>query len=252
MSQVQPDVDAQLIDLFDGSRRQREFARVMRGYDTHQVNSLLARLDAELERQQEQIEALERDLADAHRQLEERRRPAPGLGSHIEELIQVAEEKASDLLGVAQSQAEAMTEAARAEAAEVRGAAMRDVEAMLLAAEQATEALKAEAGGEAAIIKTAARTKGESIKADARREAAAERERGAAAAAQAEEIRENARRLGLQIVTNAELTADQIVAEAKKMLADARAEAQRIWAAAHDHAHEMSKHQEGVPSSSNT
>ncbi len=172
MSQEQPDVDAQLFDLFDGSRGQREFARVRRGYDTHQVNSLLAQLDAELERQQEQIEALERDLADARRQLEERRRPAPGLGSRIEELIQVAEEKASDLLGVAQSEAVATAEAARAGAAEVRAAAMRDVEAMLVAAEQAAEALKADAGGEAAIIKIAARTKGESIKADARREAA--------------------------------------------------------------------------------
>jgi len=93
---MQPDIDAQLSNFFVENSIP-EFSRVMRGYDPQQVNAHLERLDAEVRKHQENAQALQRELTDAHRQIQEQERPTySGLGSRIEQLLRLAEEQATD------------------------------------------------------------------------------------------------------------------------------------------------------------
>ena len=60
----------------------------MRGYDPHQVNEHLKQVNAEVRQHREQAQALQRELSDAHRQIQEQERPTySGLGSRIEQLL---------------------------------------------------------------------------------------------------------------------------------------------------------------------
>src|SRR5258708_8719145 len=94
---MQPDIDAQLSNFFEETP-QRDFARVMRGYDPHQVNEHLKQLDGELRQHRDQVQALHGELADAHRQIQEQERPTySGLGSRIEQLLPLAEEPATEI-----------------------------------------------------------------------------------------------------------------------------------------------------------
>src|SRR5882672_4252639 len=98
LGDMQPDIDAQLSNFFEETP-QRDFARVMRGFDPHQVNEHLKQLDGELRQHREQVQALHRELADAHRQIQEQERPTySGLGSRIEQLLRLAEEQATEIL----------------------------------------------------------------------------------------------------------------------------------------------------------
>ena len=95
---MQPEIDAQLSNFFEETTP-REFARVMRGYDPHQVNEHLKQVDNELRQHRDQVQALHRELADAHRQIQEQERPTySGLGSRIEQLLRLAEEQQNEIL----------------------------------------------------------------------------------------------------------------------------------------------------------
>ena len=84
---MQPDIDAQLSNFFV-EYSIPEFSRVMRGYDPTQVNAALERLDSEVRKHKENALAFQRELADAHRQIQEQERPTySGLGSRIEQLL---------------------------------------------------------------------------------------------------------------------------------------------------------------------
>src|SRR5262249_25715593 len=120
---MQPDIDAQLSNFFEETP-QRDFARVMRGFDPHQVNEHLKQLDGELRQHREQVQALHRELADAHRQIQEQERPTySGLGSRIEQLLRLAEEQATEILQEARTAANEFNATAKVEAAELRAAA---------------------------------------------------------------------------------------------------------------------------------
>ena len=85
-----PGMNGQLIDLVGGSPH-RDIARVMRGYDTQQVNELLEHLDSELDRRRDQLQALQQELDDARGQIQQQQRPAhSGVASRIEELLRIA------------------------------------------------------------------------------------------------------------------------------------------------------------------
>jgi len=67
---MQPEIDAQLSNFFEDAPP-RDFAKVMRGYDQHQVDEYLKQLDAEMRQHRDQVQALQQELSDAHRQLRE-------------------------------------------------------------------------------------------------------------------------------------------------------------------------------------
>src|SRR6185437_1858367 len=98
LGDMQPDIDAQLSNFFEETP-QRDFARVMRGYDPHQVNEYLKQVDGDLRQHRDQAQALQQELTDAHRQLQEQERTTyAGLGSRIEQLLRLAEEQATEIV----------------------------------------------------------------------------------------------------------------------------------------------------------
>ena len=96
---MQPEIDAQLSNFFEDAPA-RDFAKVMRGYDQHQVDEYLKQNDLEIRQHREQVSALQQELTEAHRQLREQERPTyAGLGSRIEQLLRLAEEQATEIVG---------------------------------------------------------------------------------------------------------------------------------------------------------
>src|SRR6201981_3285678 len=88
---MQPEIDAQLSNFFEDAPA-RDFAKVMRGYDQHQVDEYLKQNDIAMRQAREQAGALQQELNEAHRQLREQERPTyAGLGSRIEQLLRLAE-----------------------------------------------------------------------------------------------------------------------------------------------------------------
>ena len=139
---MQPDIDAQLSNFFEETP-QRDFARVMRGYDPHQVNEHLKPVDSELRQHREQVQALHRELADAHRQIQEQERPTySGLGSRIEQLLRLAEEQATEILQEARTAANEFNATAKVEAAEVRAAAENEAAELRANAKRETDDLR--------------------------------------------------------------------------------------------------------------
>ena len=118
---MQPDIDAQLSSYFDDTP---DFARVMRGYDPHQVNDHIEKLQSETRKHQDTAQALQRELVDAHRQMQEIEQPTlSGLGSRIEQLFRLAEEQAAEHIAEARAGAHELSAAAKVEAAEARASA---------------------------------------------------------------------------------------------------------------------------------
>ncbi|MBO0817111.1 MAG: DivIVA domain-containing protein, partial [Actinobacteria bacterium] len=116
---MQPEIDAQLSNFFEETPP-REFAKVMRGYDQHQVDEFIKQLDGEVRQYREQMQAQQRELAEAHRQLREQERPTySGLGSRIEQLLRLAEEQATEIVQEARAAANELNAAAKVDAAEV-------------------------------------------------------------------------------------------------------------------------------------
>src|ERR1700685_3159647 len=108
---MQPDIDAQLNNLFVD---RPDFSRVMRGYDPQQVDSHLEKIDSDVRTNKETAQPLQRELAEAHKQLQEQERPTySGLGSRIEQLLRLAEEQATELVQAARSEAHEHKEAAK-------------------------------------------------------------------------------------------------------------------------------------------
>src|ERR1700751_6366531 len=103
---MQPEIDAQLSNFFEDAPA-RDFAKVMRGYDQHQVDEYLKQLDAEMRQHRDQVQALPQELSDAHRQIREQERPTySGLGSRTEQLLRLAQEQATQIVGEARAAAE--------------------------------------------------------------------------------------------------------------------------------------------------
>ena len=141
---MQPDIDAQLSSFFEDAPLP-DFARVMRGYDPHQVNEHMKLRELEVRKHQEQAQALQRELAEAHRQMLEIEQPTlSGLGSRIEQLFRLAEEQAAEHIAEARSAAHDLSAAALEPAAIVREyeveAALRDLAARPLPDGQGTPA----------------------------------------------------------------------------------------------------------------
>src|SRR6202000_3463297 len=120
---MQSDIDAQLTSFFEETPP-RDFAKVMRGYDPHQVDEHIRQLAGEVRRNQEDAVSARRDLQDAQRQIQEQeRQTSSGLGARIEQLLRLAEEQATELVQAARSEANEIKAASKVDAAEVRAAA---------------------------------------------------------------------------------------------------------------------------------
>src|SRR5216117_1204351 len=134
---MQPEIDAQLSNFFEDAPA-RDFAKVMRGYDEH-----LKQSDAEMRQHRDQVQALQQELSDAHRQLREQERPTySGLGSRIEQLLRLAEEQANEIVGESRSAANELTAAAKVDAAELRAAAENEAAELRALAKRETDDLR--------------------------------------------------------------------------------------------------------------
>ena len=153
---MQPDIDAQLSNFFVENSI-TEFSRVMRGYDPTQVNNALERLDETVRKHKDQAQALQRELAEAHRQLQEQERPTySGLGSRIEQLLRLAEEQATEIVQEAKAAANEMNAAAKVEAAEARASAENEAAELRAVAKRETDDQRSSAEREAESIRTKA------------------------------------------------------------------------------------------------
>src|SRR5260370_28153415 len=113
---MQPDIDAQLSNYFDDTP---DFARVMRGFDPHQVADHIDKLKSETRKQQETAQALQRELVDAHRQMQEIEQPTlSGLGSRIHQLFPLAEAQAAEHIAEARAPAHDLPPAPKVGAAD--------------------------------------------------------------------------------------------------------------------------------------
>src|SRR6202046_4879717 len=169
---MQPDIDAQLSNFFVENSIP-EFSRVMRGYDPTQVNTALERLDSEVRKHQENAQALQRELADAHRQLQEQERPTySGLGSRIEQLLRLAEEQATEILQEARTAANEFNATAKVEAAELRAAAENEAAELRANHKRATAALRGSAERGANALRPGARREADELTSTTEREVA--------------------------------------------------------------------------------
>src|SRR6059058_5380630 len=120
---MQSDIDAQLPHSL-GEAPPSEFVTAMRGYDRQQVDEHIRRIEAEGRQHREQAQAMQRELSQVQRQLREQERPTySGLGTRIEQLLRLAEEQATEIVGESRSAANELTAAAKVDAAEFRAAA---------------------------------------------------------------------------------------------------------------------------------
>ena len=71
---MQSDIDAQLTNFFEEDPP-REFVTVMRGYDRQQVDEHIRQIEAEVRQHREQAQAMQRELSEARRQIQEQERP---------------------------------------------------------------------------------------------------------------------------------------------------------------------------------
>src|SRR6478752_2453915 len=146
---MQPEIDAQLSNFFEDAPA-RDFAKVMRGYDQHQVDEYLKQTDQEMRQHRDQAQALQQELTEAHRQLREQERPTyAGLGSRIEQLLRLAEEQATEIVGEARSAANELRAGTENEAAELRASAKRETDDLRGSAEREADAIRTGARREA-------------------------------------------------------------------------------------------------------
>jgi DivIVA domain-containing protein len=154
---MQSDIDAQLTNFFEDAPP-REFATVMRGYDRHQVDEHIRSIETEARTHRDQAQAMRRELADAHRQIQEQERPTySGLGARIEQLLRLAEEQATELVQAARSEANEIKAAAKVDAAEFRAAAENEASELRANAKRETDDQRGAAEREADSIRTTAR-----------------------------------------------------------------------------------------------
>jgi hypothetical protein len=85
-----------------GEPLSRVFGVVLRGYDRHQVDERIEQLEDQARQYRGQTHALRRELSAVQCQLRERECASyAGLGAGVEELLRLAEEQATELLGKA-------------------------------------------------------------------------------------------------------------------------------------------------------
>src|SRR5215470_15609380 len=128
---MQSDIDAQLTNFFEETPP-RDFAKVMRGYDPHQVDEHIRQLANEVRRHQEDALAARRDLADAHRQIQEQ----------ATELVQAARSEANEIKAAAKVDGAELRAAAENEAAELRANSKRETDDMRGAAEREADSIR--------------------------------------------------------------------------------------------------------------
>jgi cell division septum initiation protein DivIVA len=125
-----------------GEAPPRPFNVVVRGYDRQQVDEYLKQSDLEIRQHREQVQALQQELTEAHRQLREKERPSyTGLGSRIEQLLHFAEEQATEIVGEARSAANELQAAAKFDATELRAGAENEAAEVRARAEQHSKQL---------------------------------------------------------------------------------------------------------------
>ena len=169
---MQPEIDAQLSNFFEDAPA-RDFAKVMRGYDQHQVDEYLKQTDQEMRQHRDQAQALQQELTEAHRQLREQERPTyAGLGSRIEQLLRLAEEQATEIVGEARSAANELQAAAKVDAAELRAGAENEAAELRASAKRETDDQRGSAEREADAIRTGARRGADELTSTTEREAA--------------------------------------------------------------------------------
>ena len=106
-------IDAQAGNV-SGGPLSRVFDVVLRGYDRHQVNEHIGQLEDQARQHGDQAQALQRELSAVQRQLGERERPThAGRGLRIEQLLRLAEEQATEILGEARTAAGQLLAAAK-------------------------------------------------------------------------------------------------------------------------------------------
>ena len=151
---MDPGIDAQAGDV-PWEPPSRVFDMVLRGYDRHQVDEQIERLENRVRQHRDQAQALRRELSVAQRQLREGERPAQaGLGLRIEQLLRLAEELAAEIRGEARTAVEELQAAAKADAAELRAAAENEAAELRASAERETGDLRASAEREADAVRS--------------------------------------------------------------------------------------------------
>ena len=233
---MQPEIDAQLSNFFEETTP-REFARVMRGYDPHQVDEYFKQLDGEVRQHREQVQALQQELSDAHRQIREQERPTyAGLGSRIEQLLRLAEEQATEIAQEARSAANELNAAAKVDAAEVRAAAENEAAELRANAKRETDEQRGSAEREADAIKTGARREADELTSTTEREVAKLRatadhevaEKRAAIERDIAKLRTTTEREVAQLKASAKRERDEILTTSKRQADEMRSQAQRI------------------------
>ena len=102
---MHPGIDAQAGNI-SAEPPPREFGVVLRGYERHQVDEHIEQLEDQARQHRDQAQALRRELSAVQRQLRDRERPTfAGLGSRIEQLLRLAGEQATEILGEARTAA---------------------------------------------------------------------------------------------------------------------------------------------------
>ena len=166
---MEPTVDAQAGNV-SGEPSPRAFDVVLRGYDRREVDKHIEQLENQARQHRDQVQALQRELAEAHRQLREQEQERPtsaGFGSRIEQLLSVAGEHATELVQAVRSAADEIEAEARAAAAGLRAAAENEAAELRASAKRETDGLRASAEGEADAIKAHASAQADQAKREA-------------------------------------------------------------------------------------
>jgi cell division septum initiation protein DivIVA len=233
---MQPDTNAQRSNSSDGVP-QPDFGRVLRGFDSHQVNEYLKQLNAELRHRAEQEQAVRSELAEAQRKIQEQQRSAaPRLGTRIDRQLQLAEEQRNEILQEAKSAAKDFTAKARAESARVSEAAQKEAAELRVNAKRETEELRSSAARETEVMRTSARREADELSVTTKRKVAelrATAERAVAdkrAAAQEDlvKLRHSTEHEFVQLKESSKQEWEEILAAARREAAEMRSEAQQL------------------------
>ena len=220
-----------------GERPSRVFDVVLRGYDRQQVDEHIEQLEDQAHRHRDQAQALRRELSAVHRQLRERERPTyAGRGLRIEQLLRLAEEQATEILGEARAAADELRAAAKAGAAELRAAAENEAAELRASAERDTGDLRASAEREADTVKVTARQEADELTSTTGREAVKVRatadhqvaEERAAAEQDVAELRTITEREVAQLKATAMRERDEILTAPRRQADEMRRQVQQI------------------------
>lgn len=233
---MQPDTNAQRGDSFQGVPRP-EFGRVLRGFDSHQVNEYLKQLNGELRQHAEQVQALRSQLAEAQDKIEEQERSTTTrLGTRIDRQLQLAEEQRNEILQEAKTAAKDFTAKAKTESVRVREAATKEAAELLVNAKRETEELRSSTAHEAEVTRTSARREADELAETTKHKVAemratAEREvteKRAQAKEDLVKLRDGTAQEFVQLKESTKQEWEEILAVTKREVAGMRSQAQRM------------------------